>query len=89
MDIQDVKIGMKVRLDNLCNKTNRTFSVTSSMRKLRGTIQVVKGIGVYEKKVRLAGWAWHADDLLDEEGEQQKPLKKIKPEIFNPNDLVF
>lgn len=96
MNIRNIEVGMKIRINRICHKIETVFGLNIPMENLRGTVQVVKNvrdIDINKNLVRLRGWSWHIDDLSEvevmRERDLSKPLKEIKPETFNPNQLIF
>lgn len=86
MKLEDIKAGMRVRIDGSCRKTMERFGFNGSMKELRGTNRFVANVD--SEAVYIHGWQWHPDDIISIEfSGRKKPSKPPKPQTFDPSLL--
>jgi hypothetical protein len=79
MNLQDLKIGMKVRISmGDCNATRRTCSLTSSMKRMRGKISKIRQIYPDDMVLLDNGWTWNPKDLRKIKEISKKEPPKIQ-----------
>ena len=101
MKLEDVEIGMSVRISNdLHNKSFKLIGRNMTKESLAGTVQSVDRIVHQVKKnrciIRIKNNHWFAEDLDPEELDPIDPIdldlnpeSHIKPQIFDPSQLVM
>ena len=85
MDINEIKIGMKIKVGYDLTTTKARFTTTPTMHKLKGKICEVMDVGMIRKSVHFANCVWDPRDLLPV--EINKKIKKIEPITFDPTNL--
>jgi len=80
--IEEVKVGMKVRISTACRKTNDTVSVVPGMKKYLGSVQTVDCVDF--DVVSIRGFSWHPQDLLTPDED----LLDRTPQFFDPENLI-
>lgn len=86
MDINQLKVGMKIRICKDPSISIEKYSGGIAKRRMAGKIKTVYSIFVNSILVedKHCHWTIHIDDL-----REVAPLSSIKPQIFDPNQLVI
>jgi len=91
MNSKDFKIGAAIKICQDPIKSIKNFGGTRAKKAMAGTVQKIvalnlaKNAVIVKKDGKGMTWTIHIDDIII----NQPPLPKIKPELFNPNQLVF
>ena len=82
MTIKNIARGMKVKIDEKCEKTNDRYTVVGKMHRYLGSIQTVDFV-TRDDSVEILGFTWHIDDISFVEDK----IIERKPELFNPENI--
>ena len=78
MKYEDVKPGMIVRISiSMCAKTQKHFGLTEDMKTLRGKEFKVSSKIKNREIIRIKGFSWHPDDIIDISIKRKKPKKVL------------
>ena len=84
MKMKDVRRGMRVRIANDVTQTYKEFGGGATMRGMTGKVYKVGEIRRERNGVLIGNYLWSVKDI-----EPLKPVKKIEPQLFDPNHLDF
>ncbi len=98
MNKKDIFPGMKVRISDDLSITHKRCTANSSMRRMRNKVYTVKKISsrdlvhIYNNISTTSYWSFAIEDLLPVELPYQElkttNLANIKPELFNPEEII-
>lgn len=78
MNFEDIKPGMMVRISLLmCAKTQKHFGLTDDMKRLQGKEFKISSTIKAREIVRINGFSWHSEDLIDTSIIKNKPKKVL------------
>lgn len=87
MKLEDVKVGMKVRIAKDCQITSSNHGFNGEMKDMQGKIGIIRSI-IDKGSVRIGEWQWHVLDLTPSEPIfLGPPIKHPKPQTFDPTLL--
>jgi len=88
MNIKDFKVGMYIKISEDPSKSIKLFKGSFTKRNIAGTIQKVAATRYESNAIRVEKnsklWTIHFDDII-----KLTPLPKIKPETFDPKQLII
>jgi len=81
-----IEIGTRVRINKELTYTKKSNILTPIMMQFAGQLGTVSGNGRYNgfDYVQINGYCWHEQDVTRLNGKKVK----VKPELFNENNLV-
>ena len=82
MDIENAKIGMRVRISFDISTTTKLYSSGSTMRSMKGKEYTIQSIG--ENRIWIQDYIWHPNDIIDLSEEKEKESQLF---IFDENFL--
>lgn len=82
MKITEVKKGMMVRISNNIKLTYINFGHNVDMLNMAGKVYKIDSIQVEQRGVMINNYIWSIKDI-----EPVTPVKKIKPQLFDTNQL--